>query len=61
MSMFQLLGTVASGLAAYLMKATKDEISSLRGDLRDERDARGNIETKLAAHVAMCAERHSKE
>lgn len=57
-ALLQFAGTMASAAAAYFIKGMKTEITGLRDDLKEERDARGSLESELAAHIAVCNERH---
>lgn len=45
-------------LAAYFLWSIKRELTGLRTDIKQERDARGIIESKIASIETRCEERH---
>lgn len=59
--LLQFAATVATGASALYIKGMKDEVTGLREDMKEERDARGSLESELAAHIAVCNERHRRD
>lgn len=57
-SLGQLLTSALLSMIAWISKGTRSEISNLRADIKEERDARGAIESRIAAMEARCKERH---
>ena len=61
LALFQFAATIASGASALYIRGMKQEITGLREDMKEERDARGSLESELAAHIAVCNERHRRD
>jgi hypothetical protein len=57
-SLGQLLTSCLLGMIAWISKGTRSEITNLRADIKEERNARGVIEARISAMEARCKERH---
>lgn len=55
----ELVWYMFGSLGAYFLWSIKKELTGLRSDIKEERDARGLIEQRLAAVEARCQAQHS--
>lgn len=57
----QVIISIVGFLMVYLLNGVRSDIRGLRNDITVERNARGTLESEVAAMKALCAERHKNE